>query len=115
VHRVHEVVVHDAWLHHRGVVRRHCPQPARHSPLNVQEFKKGRAHKVWEELADQVAASGSFAVQFNLLGRRLILITDPKAVEVVLRKQKFVPKSRQFYRAFRYMVRVPLWYEKLEV
>jgi hypothetical protein len=73
----------------------------------LQDAKVGRTHKIWEELADQGAASGSAMTQFNLFGRRLVLITDPKAIEVVLRKENFQPKSRQFYRAFLFLVRRP--------
>jgi hypothetical protein len=74
----------------------------------VQEAKTGRAHRIWEDLVDQAAASNSSMIQLVVFGRRAIVLADPKALETVLRKQKFVPKSRQFYRAFMLMVRPPI-------
>ena len=72
----------------------------------LQLAKAGKLHRVFEEIVDDANAISAHCAQFVLLGTRAVVLATPEAVQSVLKSGSFLPKLREAYHIFHWLVRV---------
>lgn len=72
----------------------------------LQDGARGQVIKTWADAAQEADALGAPMIRTSIVGRPFtVLMLDPTAINAILKKPMYVPKMRQLYSLFYWLVR----------